>query len=382
MAKQRGAPLSATFVRTVKRPGRYGDGRGGFGLSLLVKNQTNGRLSKSWSQRCRIGGREFNIGLGAYPIVTLADAREKALDNRRLIAKGGDPRTGTDRTPTFQAAAEKVIALHRKGWKNPDRIAGQWEQSLRDNVFPRIGSMSVSKVAAADVLRCLKPIWHSKPTVAQAVKQRVSAVLKWAAAQGYRTDDPTPAAVAGLPKQNRRVKHHDALPHGEVAKAIAMFDASNVQRTTALAFKWIVLTACRMSEAIQAQWDEIDMDAATWTVPATRSKTKKEHRVPLSTAALAVLAESPTSTGLIFPARNGSMSRHLIGKTMKRLGITGTPHGMRSAFRDWCSENGVRREAAEMALAHVVKGVEGAYRRTDLIDERRDIMQAWADYCA
>ena len=386
MAKQPGQPLSATFVRTIAKPGRYGDGRGGFGLSLLVKPMANGRTSKTWAQRIRIDGRESNIGLGAYPVVTLAEARKVALANRRMIAKGRDPRTGeTDRMPTFSEAAEEVIRLNAKGYKKGSRVPEQWRQSLRDYVYPKIGDKLVGGITTADVLTVLSPVWSTKHETAKKVRRRVGKVMAWAAAKGYRTDNPADNVDAALPKANGNGhKHHAAVPHAQVAAALAKVRAHG-SGVRGLALEFLVLTACRVGEVAGARWTEID--GGVWTVPAARVKTNRAHRVPLSAAALAVLEAAKALAGdsaLIFPGATGKpIPRQAFGRTMKAAGVAGTPHGFRSSFRDWCAETGVAREVAERALAHVVRNAtEAAYNRTDLLERRRQVMEAWGSYAA
>ena len=213
-------PLTAAFVARVKTPGRYGDGgHGGLGLYLRVHRMTSGRVSRSWGQRIRVGGKPTNLGLGSYPVVTLREAREKALENRRAIHWGHDPRAA--RVPTFEEAVEKVMAIHSPTWKNPSCIAGQWRQTLRDYAYPRIGRKRVSEVATADVLDILKPIWSSKPAAARVVRQRIGTVMKWAVAKGYRSDNPAGDAIAAaLPRNGNATRHHQALPHGEVSAAL------------------------------------------------------------------------------------------------------------------------------------------------------------------
>lgn len=376
--------LSAAFVRTVRRPGRYGDGRGGYGLSLLVKPMANGRLSKSWAQRLRINGRPFNLGLGAYPIVTLAEARAKALANRRDVEKGRDPRGGG--VPTFEQAAEKVIRLHAKNWKGPASEA-QWRQSFRDYAFPKLGRKRVSEINTADVLACLVPIWNEKRVTASRVRQRIGAVMKWAVAKGYRQDNPAGDAIAAaLPRIGGRRNHFRALPHAQVAGAMEKVRDSSEWLAKRLCLEFIVLTAARSGEVRGARWDEIDFENAMWTVPGERMKAGKEHRVPLSTRALAVLdqaRDSASSPDLVFPSARGFVQqRQALTKLLKELGIKSTVHGLRSSFRDWAAETGVERAIAEAALAHAVGGVEGAYFRSDLLERRREVMEDWARYIA
>ena len=378
-------PLTAAFVARVKTPGRYGDGgHGGLGLYLRVHRMTSGRVSRSWGQRIRVGGKPTNLGLGSYPVVTLREAREKALENRRAIHWGHDPRA--TRVPTFEAAVDKVMAIHSPTWKNPSRIAGQWLQTLRDYAYPRIGRKRVSEVATADVLDILKPIWSSKPAAARVVRQRIGAVMKWAVAKGYRSDNPAGDAIAAaLPRNGNATRHHQALPHGEVSAALVKVRNSGSHAGVRLALEFMVLTATRSNEVRGAAWDEFDHDV--WTIPASRMKAKRAHRVPLSRRALEILEEARKlhdDGGIVFRgAKGGGINASMFSGLLRHLGIEGTPHGMRSSFRDWCSETGVAREVAEAALAHVVKNkVEAAYARSDLLDRRRAVMQAWAAYLA
>ena len=377
--------LSAAFVRNVHRLGRYGDGRGGHGLSLLVKRTANGRLSKTWAQRLKKDGRPFNVGLGKYPMVTLAEARKAALANRRALVHGRDPRGGG--IPTFAQAAEKVIRIHAETWKKGSKSEKQWRASLRDYAMPKIGHKRVDRITTADILGVLMPIWNSKRETARRVRQRIGAVMKFAVAKNYRQDNPAGEAIgAALPKNGVRRKHQRALPHGEIGAAVAQVQASGAYRSTVLAFEFLVLTAARSGEVRFAKWEEIDLAAKIWTCPAERMKAGREHRVPLSRRAVEVLKEAATladSSGLVFPSPRGKvLSDSTISKLIRENGIQAVPHGFRSSFRDWCGDTGAAREVAEAALAHTVKGVEGAYFRSDMFARRCELMQHWADYIA
>ena len=385
MARRRGLPLSATFVKGVRQPGRYGDGgRGSFGLYLRVYRRANGRTGKSWGQRVTISGRITNLGLGTYPVVTLAEAREKALHNLREIAAGRNPRGGG--IPPFAKAAEKVIRLHRKEWKG-DATEKQWRSSLARYVHPYIGEKPVSKITVADVMSVLVPIWHEKRVTAQRIRNRISAVMKWSIAQGYRQDDPAGDAIAAaLPRNGRRTVHHAALPHAEVGKALKTIRGSKAPRSLALAIELLAHTGTRSGEVRGATWEEFDMETAVWTIPANRMKSGVEHRVPLSTHALAILNEARRqcmTSRLVFfgERRRGMLGAQRFNDLFRQLAIPGTPHGLRSSLRDWCSERGIRRPVAERALAHAVRDrTEAAYHHTDLLQERREVMQAWSDY--
>ena len=386
---KRSTMLSATFVKSVNRPGRYGDGRGGLGLTLLVKPASRGGYCKSWGQSIRIGGRKTTIGLGAYPVITLAMARERALENARTVALGRDPRRAAHGVPTFAKASETVIAIHAENWKQGARSVETWRTSLRDYAMPRLGGMRVDAVTTADVMAVLLPIWSSKRETARRLRQRIGAVMKWAVAQGYRTDNPAGDAIsAALPKNGVRIEHQRALPHAEVGAALERVKASGAYAGNLLAFEFLVLTACRSGEVRAARWEEIDREAAVWTVPAERMKAGREHRVPLSAQALAVLDRASgmsESGGLVFPSATGRILTHSgMPKLLRALGVDAVPHGFRSSFRDWAAEcTEVPREVCELALAHVNRDrVEAAYRRSDLFEKRRALMADWAAYIA
>ena len=382
----RHGPLSATFVKTVTRPGRYGDGRGGHGLSLLVKPTTTGRVSRTWAQRLRIDGKPISLGLGSFPVVTLAEARAKALANARSMAQGKDPRIAATTIPTFRDAADKVIALHRGTWKDGGKSAAQWQASLDTYAMSRLGNKPLDRITTADIMAVLMPIWNEKRETARRVRQRLSAVMKWAVAQGYRDDNPAGDAIgAALPQHGGHRRHQRALPHSDVAGALRTIRSTGAWPATKLALEYIALTACRSGEVRGAKWCEVDLEGPTWLIPGERMKTGKEHRVPLSGRALAVLNEAralANSTGLIFPSATGKeLSDNTLSKLLRDSGIAAVPHGFRSSFRDWCGDTGVEREVAEASLAHVVKNqVEAAYARSDLLERRRAVMQRWADY--
>ncbi|MYI75541.1 MAG: tyrosine-type recombinase/integrase [Acidobacteria bacterium] len=379
--------LSAAFVRTVNRPGRYGDGRGGFGLALDVRERAGGGIRRMWTQRIRVNGHATNLGLGAYPVVTLAGARAAALSNARAVQQGRDPRAA--RVPTFRAALDKVIALHAPTWKHPARQAREWRNSLEAHAMQRIGGLLVSKVTAGDVLAVLVPLWNTKRPTAQLVRQRIGTVMKWAVANRYRDDNPAGDAIgAALPKSNGPRNHHRALPHGEVSAALNRVRELPDRDAIKLAFELMVLTAVRSVEVRGATWSEFDIEDATWTIPAARMKGKREHRVPLSGAARAVLDRARELTGgradaLVFPAaRGGRIQDFVFSRLCRAAGIAAVPHGFRSSFRDWCGDTGKAREVAEACLAHQVGGVEGAYARSDLFERRRGVMDGWAAYLA
>lgn len=373
--------LSAAFVRTVTKPGRYFDG---LGLSLLV-TPTGGRC---WVQRLTIAGRVREMGLGGYPVVTLAQAREAALANKRLARQGGDPLAEKRRkaVPTFAEAAAQVLALHRPGWRNA-KHAAQWETSLRQYAFPLLGDRLVHSITAADVLAVLAPIWHTKAETARRVRQRIGAVMKWTIAQGFRADNPAGEMLGqALGRQADVTRHMRALPHREVAAAIRAVQGSHAGLSTKLAFAFLVLTAARSGEIRLATWEEIDLEAEVWTVPAERMKAQREHRVPLSGHARNILREAQAladGSGWVFPSPTGKpLSNMTLSKLLKDLKIPAVPHGFRSSFRDWAQEcTNASRAVMEAALAHVNSDkVEAAYARSDLFERRRTLMDQWAAY--
>ncbi len=381
--------LSARFVATVREPGRYGDGRGSGGLSLLVKRTARGDLAKSWAQRIQVDGRPRNLGLGVWPHVSLAEARQKCVLN--LVARSrGELVTGRERTvPTFEEAAETVMAIHATGWKRGGRSEKDWRWTLDNYAMPKLGHRPVDRISTADVMTVLLPIWNDKRVTARKVRQRIGAVMRWAVAQGYREDNPAGDAIgAALPKKGVRPRHLAALPYGKVAGAIATVRGSGANVATALAFEFLVLTACRSGEVRGARWEEMDLEEREWRIPAKRMKTSREHRVPLSARALEVLGKAKDlagRSGLVFPSATGRPhSRAAISKLVQKLGIGAVPHGFRSSFRDWAAERtDAPREVCELALAHVnTNATEAAYRRSDLFERRRTLMEQWATFLA
>ncbi len=373
--------LSAAFVRTVTKPGLYLDG---LGLSLLV-TPTGARC---WTQRLTINGRRRELGLGGHPVVTLAQAREQALANKRLVREGGDPlaRKRKTKIPTFAEAAAKVIEHHRPSWRNA-KHAAQWETTLRQYVFPRLGDQLVHTITTAEVLAVLTPIWHEKPATARRVQQRIGAVMKWAIAHGYRADNPAGEMLRqALGRQANIQQHMPALPHREVAAALHTVRGSQAYKSAKLAFEFLVLTAARSGEVRLATWEEMDLEAQVWTVPAERMKAKREHRVPLSDRAVDILGEAHAlvdDSGLVFPSSRGKpLGDRALWQLLKGLEIAAVPHGFRSSFRDWAQEcTNAPRAVMEAALAHTNPDkTEAAYARSDLFARRRTLMDQWAVY--
>ena len=374
--------LAATFVSKTKQPGRYADGNG---LYLVVEPSG----SRRWEQRIVIRGKRRTLGLGGFPLVSLADARETALENRRMARAGGDPlatRHSANGVPTFAEATARVFKLRRPGWRSA-RHAEQWLSSLNEYAMPRLGARSVTDIDAAEVIEVLSPLWHTMPVTAQRLRQRIGAVLKWAIAQDYRRDNPADAVPYALGPHSRRPVHQASIHYTEVADAIAAVHESSASKAARLALEFMVLTAARSGEVTGATWDEIDLEAATWTLPAERMKANRPHRVPLSDRALEVLAEARAlgdERGLVFPGpKTGRpMFRARFSRLLKELGIRAVPHGFRSSFRDWAAERAnAPHGVMEAALAHVNPNkAEAAYARSDLFDKRRELMDTWACY--
>ena len=374
--------LTDAFVRTVDRAGKYCDQHG-----LMLRVRPTG--SKQWIWRGTVRGRRVDLGLGGYPYTTLREARERAFEYRKASRAGLDPRVRNRRCPTFAEAVEKVIAMHRPSWRAGGGSEAVWRRTLGTYAVPRLGQMYVDEITSADVMAVLQPIWSEKAVTAGRVRQRIGVVMRWAIAQGYRADNPAGDAVtAALPRNGRQSRHFKALPHRDVAKALATVRESSSAAGVRLSLEFLVLTAVRSGEARGACWHEIDEEAAIWKVPGSRTKTGREHRVPLSRRALEVLAEARRETGggePIFraaPNRRRALSPGVWRVLLRRLNIDATVHGFRSSFRDWCGETGVPREVAEACLAHTIRNqAEAAYARSDLLDRRREVMEAWAEYC-
>ena len=379
--KPKTTKLTAAFVKNAP-PGKHYDTNG-----LFLKVELGG--SRRWIQRISIHGTRRDIGLGGYPLVSLAEARQVAFDNRKLARAGGDPIALKRRPdiPTFSEAIETVLEIHKKTWRNP-RSAKIWRASLQDYAVPRLGNKRVDQIDTADVMTVLMAIWNDKPETARRIRQRIGTVMKWAVAQNFRSDNPAGEAIAAaLPKANGGTRHFRALPYAEVGTAIEKIRQSGAHPGTKLAFEFLVLTAARSGEVRGAKWHEIDFEKATWTIQPERMKTAREHRVPLSSRALEVLTEArefADGSDLIFPSVMGkALSDATLSKLLRENGIKGVPHGFRSSFRDWCAESGVAREVAEACLAHAARSkIEAAYFRSDVFERRREVMSSWANYLA
>jgi integrase len=376
-----GTPLSATLVRNLKQPGKYYDLHG-----LFLRIEPAG--SRRWVQRLTVAGRQREIGLGPADLISLAEAREAAYENKKLARAGGDPLAEKRKSaaiPSFAEAIDRVIELHAPTWTNP-KHAAQFRSTLESYACPKLGKLPVSEIDASDILAALQPIWVAKHETARRLKQRIGTVMKWAVAQGFRSDDPTTALNQVLPRPSKKPEHRKSITYAGVANCIAAVRQSDAMESTKLAFEFLVLTAARSGEVRGATWNEIDFENAVWVIPAARMKMKVEHRVPLSARALAILesAKSLCDPTLVFPgSRQGRpMSDMTMSKLIKELGFDADIHGFRTSFRVWVQEQtSMPFEVAEKALAHKTSNkVVAAYARSDLFEKRRQLMDAWSSY--
>ena len=370
--------LTAAKVRELNTPGKYHDQHG-----LILRVAPGG--SKQWLWRGTVFGRRRDLGLGSVVYVTLREARDQAFEYRRIARAGGDPaalRRGSS-VPTFAEAVEAVVEGHRAGWTNA-RSEENWRRALASYACPSLGKTPVDQITTSDLARVLRPIWFDKPATARKLRTHLGMVMRWAIAEGHRTDDPAgPALTAAMPRHTAPVEHHRSLPYGDIPAALAVVDGSDAWPGSKACLRFTVATACRSGESRLAQWSEIDADAAVWTIPADRAKTGRPLAVPLSSAALAALDTArPLSggSGLIFAGSSGrALTDSGLSALLRDNRIAGTVHGFRASFRSWCAEQGVNREVAEAALGHVASKVERSYQRSNLLDARRAVMQAWAD---
>jgi integrase len=387
--------LSAVEVKGIGQKGMYHDGGG-----LYLQVSAGG--AKSWIFRFMLDGRSREMGLGPVHAIPLADARKRAAECRRMRFDGIDPievrraergqkKLDAAKSMTFDACAAAYIDAHKAGWKNA-KHRDQWPNTLTAYAGPVFGSLPVQAVDVGLVMKALEPIWQTKSETASRLRGRIESVLDWATVRGYRKGD-NPARWRGhldklLPARSKvqKVEHHPALPYDELADFIAALRSQEGIASRALEF--LILTAARTGEVIGARWDEVDLEEKIWVVPAPRMKAGREHRVPLSGTALAILEEMKKihESDFVFPGgkRGKPLSNMAMLAVLKRMDRGDlTAHGFRSSFRDWAAERtSFPREVAEMALAHTVGDkVEAAYRRGDLFQKRRQMMDGWARFC-
>jgi len=378
--------LTPLKINSLTQPGRYADGNG---LYLVVDPSG----AKRWVLRTMVQGQRRDIGLGGLRLVSLAEARVKALEYRRMARDGGNPiearRQARLTVPTFEDAAKQTIEQHRGSWRNAKSVTA-WTSTMATYVYPVFGQKAVDQVETADVLRALSPIWLAKPETARRIRRRIAVVLDWAKAAGYRTgDNPVEGVDKGLPRHTGKRGHFAAIPYANVPDFVRKIPGVPTNAFARLGLEFLILTAARTNEVLRAEWHEVDLEKAVWTVPAERMKAGRAQRVPLSDRAIALLRsaqELGSGSGYIFPGRKTDepMSNMVFLMMLRRLGAKFTAHGFRSAFRDWASEcTNFPREVCEMALAHSIKDkTEAAYRRGDLFEKRRELMTAWSNYIA
>ena len=389
--------LSAAAVKYIDQIGWHADGGG-----LYLEVDKCG--AKRWAMRLTVNGRRRDFGLGPLHKVSLLQARERASEYRSKAYRGIDPTKRDEPGPelpqpkslTFEEAARQVHAQRRSAWSNGKHV-DQWINTLSDHAFPIIGAKPVGSIATPDILAVLAPIWNLKPETARRLKQRLATVLNWARAAGHRSgDNPVELIGDALPKHVRADNHHAALPYADVPAFIAKLRNGKAEPITKLAFEFLILTAARTADVRQARCEEIDFEAATWTIPGNdagsgrRMKAGREHVVPLSRRCLQILKGAQplrAEHALLFPdaATGRAMSENRFLVARDALGYSKqrcTPHGFRSSFRDWAAEEtAFPPEVAEMALAHAIRSkVEAAYRRGHLLAKRRQLMEAWAHY--
>ncbi|UPK26735.1 tyrosine-type recombinase/integrase [Bradyrhizobium sp. 195] len=376
--------LTQVRINSLSKPGRYGDGNG---LYLVVDESG----AKRWVLRTVVHGKRRDMGLGSLRLVPLAEARIKAVEYRKLARDGGDPvaarRSAKVGVPSFTDAARTALEQRRPGWKD-GKSASQWLNSLSNYVFPVMGDKRVDRIETSDVLRALSPIWLSKPETARRIRQRIAIVLDWAKAAGHRSgDNPVEGVGKGLPRQNERRGHFNAIPYADVPEFVRKLPEFPTNDFARLAFEFLILTAARTNEVLRAEWSEVDFERSVWTIPGARMKVGRDHRVPLAARSVSLLQSAREKTDgsqLIFPGRTTGtpMSNMVFLMMLRRIGASFTAHGFRSAFRDWAAEcTNFPREVCEMALAHSIKDkTEAAYRRGDLFVKRVELMRAWADY--
>ena len=391
-SKKRSNKLTYVFTKSIGEPGKYHDG-GGLGLYLRV--DPGG--AKFWVQRITVNGKRRELGLGSPPVITLANVRETALENKRMVRAGKDPLQAKRQArviPTFEEATYKVYELNKPTWNNA-KHAAQFTSTLQTYAFPKIGQLKISDITTGDVMAVLTPFWTVKPETARRVRQRIGTVMKWAVAQGYRDYDPAQNVIEALPKQNKVQNHRKALHYSEVAGCINAIKRSKAGDATKHALEFLILTASRSGEIRNARWDEISVSISlssplpVWSVPADRMKAKRLHTIPLSTRAIAILGEAEAlsdGSGLVFPgtSQGKALSDMTLSKLVKELGFDADVHGFRTSFKTWAQEKtDFANKVSEMALAHTIKNkAEAAYARSDLIEKRKEMMEQWAEYLA
>ena len=377
--------LYDAFVRDIQVFGRYGNGRGGGGLSLLVKpTKIEGLLSKTFSQRVFINGRETNIGLGSYPEVTLEEARQRAKKNRQAIKQGRDPRINA--TLTFGEAEAKMLERRVKGLGPESNSPAEWAASFRIHLDPIIGDLKIDEISRQDIMACLEPIWFDKRVTAKKLLLRIRKVMRWAIAHEYIESDPTEYIPDGLGPNPTRPNHRKSLPPDEVRPAIKIIEESGSGWAVKAAMKFLIATGGRSKEVRGLMWDEIDFSKAIVNLPGSRRKNRQDFDFPLSWAALVVLDEALQRTGgvgLVFPSPRGKdkmLSGEALRYVLRANGILAVPHGFRTSVKTLAKEKEWSDEISEAALGHALPPRVRAYLRKHPPELRRPFMDAWATH--
>ena len=375
--------LTASKVKAISKNGRYGDGAG---LFLSVRGE-----SKTWTLRATIEGKRREIGVGPYPVLSLAQARIKAAELRLKILSGENPLAAKvkESLPTFREAAERAFEAISPRWKNA-KVAANWKQRLERHVMPHLADLRVDEIGREQVLKVLSPIWSTKPETARKVRRYMRQTFSWCMAHGFIEHSPAGEVIDGaLPPMPSVKANYRALPFAEVGAALETIRESRATASARLCFEFVVLTACRSGEARLAQWGEIDLDARTWRIPPERTKNGREHRQPLSDQAVAVLTKARVlhDGDLIFPSpkdASAALSNMTLTKILRDNGLAdrAVVHGFRSSFRSWASEcTSADFATCELCLGHHIgSAVERAYRRSDLYEKRARLLQQWANY--
>lgn len=393
------AIITDTKARNIK-PDDPAIPHGGVTGLTLIPSKTRG--SGKWVLRyvSPVTGRRRNAGLGSYPEISIAEVSKRGAAMRVTLAEGKDPleeKRKVETKPTIPSFREAAETLHQSllpGWKNA-KHGQQWINTLTAHAFPKIGEKTLNDIQPADVAEVLKPIWLTKAETASRLKQRIHAVMSWGWAHGHCQSNPVDVVehlLAQQPGKAVRTQHHPAMPWREIPDFVKSHLKPGKRRdVTKALLEFLILTACRSGEVRGMTWQEVDLEQATWVIPAERMKAKVPHRVPLPPRAIQILeAQEGQHEHLVFPSPRDqvALSDMALTALLRRLeahsdtpGRIATAHGFRSSFRDWCSENGHPRDLAERALAHTIANkVEAAYHRTDLLDQRRPLMAEWAAF--
>ncbi|MDA8687544.1 integrase arm-type DNA-binding domain-containing protein [bacterium] len=373
--------LTAKFIDNVTNAGKYYDQHG-----LFLHVRSSG--AKKWLQRYTIKGRRREVGLGSAKVVSVSQARRNAYNNLILVSEGIDPiedKKKDKSIPNFEAAARSVYDANLPTWRNA-KHASQFITTLETYAFPVIGNMTIKDITSAHILQILSPIWVKKSETAKRVRQRLSTVFKWCIAKRWRLDDPADIAIVqALPRQSKKIMHRKSISYNEVANFIEIIKASSAGHSTKLGLEFLILTATRSGEVRKASWNEID--GSIWTIPAERMKAGVIHRIPLPARCIEILnlaRQISKGSKYIFEGTqaNKPLSENTFNKLIKELKLDVHVHGFRTSFRTWTQEKtNYPREIAETALAHSLKDKsEAAYARSDLLEKRAEMMEAWAQF--